>query len=220
MKYRNIMAAGLAMVWLWSSCSSVERLIGNGKDKLPGHKTQASVFSPDLGMTENIGEPLSGKTAVNLRKKVASDVRMIQKLKGTYVSAVREGEVIEITLPASVLFEPNDSVLWERAASTLRPLLRYADPTLYGRVIVAGYMDDTGSPAYTQHLSAIRADVIARWFQEKGAPGLQVVTYAFGSESPLFPNVSEVNRSRNRRIVLYLVPGTEMLNKARRGKFG
>ena len=214
------MAVCLATVWLCASCSSVERLIGNGKDKLSGRKTQTAAFSPHLGMADNIGEPLSGKVAVNLRKKVASDVKMIQKLKGIYVSTVREGEVIEITLPASILFEPNDSVLWERAALTLRPLLRYAEPTLYGRLIVVGYMDDTGSPDYTQRLSANRAAAVARWFQEKGESALQIVTYAFGSESPLFPNESEVNRNRNRRIVIYLVPGAEMLNKARRGKFG
>lgn len=218
MRYKYIIPVFFTVVFLLSSCAQVGRLVNSGK---PGiHKSMATQFSPDATMEANIGQPVTGKTAVNLRKKVASDMRMVQKLKGIDVSSVREGEVIRITLPASVLFEPNDSVLWGRAALTLRPLIRYADPSLYGRLVVAGYMDDTGSSAYTQRLSAVRAEAVARWFRAEGRPGVRIITYAFGSRDPLYPNISEVNRSRNRRIVLYLIPDEEMLVKARRGKFG
>lgn len=181
-------------------------------------KTVPVNLLPDATFEVNIGTPLTGKTAENVRIRVAKEVQMLQKLKGVKVSAVREGEVIRFVFPASVLFEPNDTVVWKRASLALRPLLRYMTEPDYNLMIVAGYMDDTGKPEYTQKISDARARAISRWFGGEGVKESSRMSYAFGSEHPVVENNSDYHRSQNRRIEIFLIPGTVMIEKARKGK--
>ena len=41
---------------------------------------------------------------------------------------------------------------------------------------------------------------------------------AQGSKNPLYSNTSEVNRDRNRRLEIYLVPGEELIWDAEKNK--
>ena len=51
-----------------------------------------------------------------------------------------------------------------------------------------------------------------------GAVPEYVVTYAQGSKNPLYSNTSEVNRDRNRRLEINLVPGEELIWDAEKNK--
>lgn len=134
------------------------------------------------------------------------------------IEAFRKKEVILITIPASELFAPNTSDLTATASKYLTPIMRYMkDPDMF-RVLLVMHTDNTGSSKYRDNITADRVDTVTTWFEEQGADTSFTFSYAFGDESPLVPNTSIENRDKNRRLEVYLMPGTKMLEAAKKGK--
>lgn len=134
------------------------------------------------------------------------------------IELYRKKEVILITIPASNLFAPNSTELSDRAAKYLKPIMRYIkDPDMF-RVLFVMHTDNTGSLQYRDNITADRVDAVAAWFDDQGADTSYTFSYAFGDEAPLVPNTSIENRDKNRRLEVFLMPGTKMLEEAKKGK--
>ncbi|MDE6697686.1 MAG: OmpA family protein [Muribaculaceae bacterium] len=134
------------------------------------------------------------------------------------IELYRKKEVILITIPASYLFAPNSTELSDRAAKYLKPIMRYMkDPDMF-RVLFVMHTDNTGSLQYRDNITADRVDAVAAWFDDQGADTSYTFSYAFGDEAPLVPNTSIENRNKNRRLEVFLMPGTKMLEEAKKGK--
>ncbi|BCI62157.1 putative uncharacterized protein [Tannerella sp. CAG:118] len=161
---------------------------------------------------------ISAKALPQIRKTVLQEMRRLYKIKQIKVSTVRNGEVIKVVIPMSQLFQPNDTTLWNRANLMLRPFIRYTQIPDYYHILIVAHSDDTGTQAYTENLTRIRAEAVKEWLLAYGAVPEYVVTYAQGSKNPLYSNTSEVNRDRNRRLEIYLVPGEELIWDAEKNK--
>ena len=134
------------------------------------------------------------------------------------IEAYRKKEVILITIPASELFAPNSIDLSDGASKYLNPIKRYMkDPDMF-RVLLVMHTDNTGSLQYRDNITADRVDAITAWFNDQGADTSYTFSYAFGDEAPLVPNSSIENRNKNRRLEVFLMPGTKMLEAAKQGK--
>lgn len=134
------------------------------------------------------------------------------------VEAYRNKEVLLITIPAHLLFAPNQTELRSGAEEYLRPIKRYLkDPDMF-RVMLVMHTDNTGSEEYRSQLTLDRVDSVFDWFEESGADTRYLFSYALGDDMPLLPNNSMENRRRNRRLEIYLVPGTKMVNEAKKGR--
>ncbi|MDE6547609.1 MAG: OmpA family protein [Muribaculaceae bacterium] len=134
------------------------------------------------------------------------------------IEAYRKKEVILITIPANVLFAPNSTELSDGAAKYLNPIKRYMkDPDMF-RVLLVMHTDNTGSSKYRDNITADRVDAVTAWFEDQGADTSFTFSYAFGDEAPLVPNSSIENRDKNRRLEVFLMPGTKMLEEAKKGK--
>lgn len=134
------------------------------------------------------------------------------------VEAFRNKEVTVITIPAHLLFDPNSTSLKKGADIYLNPIRRYMkNPDMF-RVLMVMHTDNTGSEQYRDEITADRVDAVMDWFDNHGSDTSFTFPYAFGDEMPLVPNTSFVNRDRNRRLEIYLMPGTKMLEEAKKGK--
>ncbi len=134
------------------------------------------------------------------------------------VEAYRNKEVLLVTIPAHLLFSPNDTELKTGAADYLSPIRRYLkDPDMY-RVMLVMHTDNTGSEHYREQLTADRVNAVFDWFDNSGSDTRYLFSYALGDDMPLRPNDSMENRDKNRRLEIYLVPGESMLNQAKKGK--
>lgn len=91
------------------------------------------------------------------------------------------------------------------------------DPDMF-RVLLVMHTDNTGSLQYRDNITADRVDAITAWFNDQGADTSYTFSYAFGDEAPLVPNSSIENRNKNRRLEVFLMPGTKMLEAAKQGK--
>lgn len=133
------------------------------------------------------------------------------------VEVMRDNEVIVITIPASQLFEPNDTVVTKVGQELLKPFQRMLKtPGLY-KILLVMHSDNTGSSAYTLNLTRQRVNAVFDWFDENGSVDY-VVPYALGDTDPLVDNNSVENRKINRRLEIYLVPEKIMLQQAKKGR--
>ncbi len=179
----------------------------------------------DLSFTEMLN-------SVQLDNKSADLIRRFQEKEGrtrlhnreynsknlSMVETYRNKEVLVVTIAASKLFAPNDTVLSNEAASMLAPLKRYLkEPDMY-RVLLVMHTDNTGSDKYREHLTEIRSAALFDWFVKEGCDTRYLFSYAYGDEMPLVENNTMNNRSKNRRLEVYLVPGKKMLEQAKKGR--
>ena len=123
-----------------------------------------------------------------------------------------------ITIPDHLLFAPNEIELKENAGDFLSPIRRYLkDPDMF-RVLLVMHTDNTGSEEYREQVTLERVNSIFEWFEESGSNTTYLFSYALADEMPLKPNNSMENRRGNRRLEVYLVPGSKMVEQAKAGK--
>ena len=79
------------------------------------------------------------------------------------------------------------------------------------------HSDNTGSDRYTLELTRSRVNAVFDWFDENGSVDF-VVPYALGATDPVNGNDSMDNRKNNRRLEIYLVPNSVMINQAKKGR--
>lgn len=134
------------------------------------------------------------------------------------VEAYRNKEVLLVTIPAHLLFNPNETRLKQGAADYLAPIRRYLkEPDMY-RVMLVMHTDNTGSEPYREQLTADRVNSVFDWFDTSGSDTRYLFSYALGDDMPLKPNDSMDNRAKNRRLEIYLIPGTKMVEQAKKGR--
>lgn len=178
----------------------------------------------ELDFIEMLNSVDVGKTS-SLIQKFQTKEGKNRLLNGKYnpggectVEAFRNKEVLLVTIPAHLLFDPNQTELRKGASDYLAPIRRYLkDPDMY-RVMIVMHTDNTGSEPYREQLTAERVDAVFEWFEESGSDTRYLFSYALGDDMPLRPNDSMDNRSRNRRLEIYLVPGTKMVEQAQKGR--
>ena len=140
------------------------------------------------------------------------------------VESFRNKEVLLITIPAHLLFGPNETDLLPSASEYLTPIRRYLrDADMY-RVLLVMHTDNTGSEEYREQITEDRVDAVFDWFDESGSDTRYLFSYAMSDDMPLTENGRDVendsmeNRDKNRRLEIYLMPGKKMVEKARTGR--
>lgn len=186
---------------------------------------QNDIDLEELNFAEMVNSvPLDEKSAELIRKFQEKEgrTRLYNKeynsKNGCTVETYRNKEVLLVTIPASQLFAPNDTVLRQSASALLSPLKRYLkDPDMY-RVLMVMHTDNTGSELYRDQLTEKRSDAVHEWFVAQGVDTSYLFPFAFGDDMPLVENTSMSNREKNRRLEVYLVPGEKMLEQAKKGR--
>jgi outer membrane protein OmpA-like peptidoglycan-associated protein len=114
----------------------------------------------------------------------------------------RPPHAIVATISSASLFAVGSAVLQPRAVAGLQrllPLLARAP----GHVEVAGYTDDTGSPAVNGPLSGARAEALEVWIEQTaGVQASRITSQGYGSQHPVASNGTAAGRALNRRVVV------------------
>ena len=133
------------------------------------------------------------------------------------VELMRDEEVVVVTIPASQLFNANDTVLTSVGMSLLKPFVKFLKNPGFYKMLLVMHSDNTGSDKYTLNLTRDRVNAVFDWFDENASVDY-VVPYALGDTDPIVDNNSMTNRKRNRRLEIYLVPEDGMIAQAKKGK--
>ncbi len=171
----------------------------------------------ELSLDENLVTPeIKNEKQADKIQDFQYDMAVAFKKSNYDVEIMRDNEVIVVTIPASLLFEPNDTVLTSLGESQLKPFLRMIKNPGFYKMLLVMHSDNTGSSEYTLNLSRQRVNTIFDWFDENASVDY-VVPYALGETDPIVDNNSVENRKRNRRLEIYLVPEKTMLQQAKKG---
>lgn len=190
----------------------------------PAAHTQRIDELDNMGMTEMINSVPTGRYS-ELVQKFQNKEGKTRLLNGKFgpksgcsVEALRNKEVLLVTIPASKLFAPNSIELLPEAGELLSPFRRYLkDPDMY-RVLLVMHTDNTGDDLYRTNITSYRADAVFDWFVNSGADTRYLFPYAVGDDMPLHNNTSFADRAANRRLEIYLVPGQKMIEQAKKGR--
>ena len=172
----------------------------------------------EMSLDENLMSPeIKNDRQADKIQEFQYDMAVAFKRTNYEVEIMRDDEVIVITIPASQLFNPNDTVLTELGEAQLKPFLRMIKNPGFYKLLLVMHSDNTGSSEYTLNLTRQRVNAIYDWFDENGSVDY-VVPYALGETDPIADNNSVENRKRNRRLEIYLVPEQTMLQQAKKGR--
>lgn len=137
---------------------------------------------------------------------------------GYKVETMRKGEIVIATIPTDKLFEPNDTVLSKSASQLLRPFLPYFKVPGKFKVVLAIHTDDSGSDSYLSSLSEKRIVALYDYFDNNASSTDALTGYPMAANEPLKENNSRVNRAENRRLEIYIVPDTGLIEEMKKSK--
>jgi outer membrane protein OmpA-like peptidoglycan-associated protein len=107
----------------------------------------------------------------------------------------------EVTLSDQATFEFDSAALREQARATLVDVVAaIRDGGLIGEIRVVGHTCDIGTAQYNQGLSERRARSVVEFLSSQGIAADEIRSEGRGLTEPRYPNDSEENRSRNRRV--------------------
>ncbi|RPE81587.1 OmpA family protein [Vulcaniibacterium tengchongense] len=129
-----------------------------------------------------------------------------ERMAGTGVDVVRQGNNITLNMPSNITFDFDKSNL----KPEFYPVLDNVANTLqeYNQTIVevAGHTDSVGSDAYNQKLSEQRANSVASYLMSRGLNRDRFIVVGAGESRPIASNDTEAGRAQNRRVEITLVP--------------
>jgi outer membrane protein OmpA-like peptidoglycan-associated protein len=163
-----------------------------------------------------LGAAIGGAAGNLIGKEMDKQARELKQAVPT-AEVQRIGEGINLTFDSKLMFPINSAVLSDSykddLAAAAEVLKKYPDTN----ILVEGHTDDTGSDAINNPLSQKRAQAVSSFLASQGvAPG-RLETKWFGSSQPKFPNDSEANRAKNRRVELAIYANDEMVADAKAG---
>jgi outer membrane protein OmpA-like peptidoglycan-associated protein len=104
-----------------------------------------------------------------------------------------------------ILFESNSDVFNEVSYAELERVVRLMKQNATLKIEIAAHTDDVGSAAYNMMLSIKRAESVAHFLNENKISETRYTTRGLGESQPVFPNDSDENRAKNRRVVLKIL---------------
>ena len=200
---------------IFSSLFILLPFISHAQTELDEMTKEELLFSLALGKQAPLIKKFQEKEATRLLNNNYSPNK-----NGCNIETMRGGEVIIITIPTDLLFLPNERDLVNDCDNLLSPIQRYLKTPDFYRVLLVMHTDNTGSETYTDELSLDRVDAVFEWFETHNTNTAYLFPTASGASEPLYGNKnnSVQNRTKNRRLEIYLIPGKEMLRQAKLGR--
>jgi outer membrane protein OmpA-like peptidoglycan-associated protein len=142
------------------------------------------------------------KLEIKVRQDNPIEISLKKKPKNPLVT-LNKGEItirqqIQFAVDSAVILPTSSGLLTEIADVLLKnPRIR--------RVEVQGHTDTSGNPVHNMKLSEDRAASVVAWLTAHGVATERLVAKGYGDTKPLVPNVTELNRQRNRRVQFIIV---------------
>lgn len=151
------------------------------------------------------------KQAIEQQRDSESKAARIKAAEGEFIASLKTfGTVaktergIVLTLPESLWTGTRSSTFVPQADGKLTSLAEILVNNRDYRISVESHTDNAGDPSMVQSMTEKRSYLIADKFASLGIDEGRIVAKGYGASSPLFPNTTAANRSKNRRLVVVL----------------
>lgn len=167
----------------------------------------ASSSKKDRGKGALIGAAAGGAVGGGIGYYMdQQEAELRQRLQGTGVQVVRQGDQIQLVMPGNITFDTGRAEVkasFYPVLNSVVVVLKEFDET---RIEVAGHTDSTGSLELNQRLSEERAASVAAYLGGQGVTSGRLQSVGFGPRYPLASNTTAEGRSQNRRVELRILP--------------
>jgi outer membrane protein OmpA-like peptidoglycan-associated protein len=109
------------------------------------------------------------------------------------------------TVLNNIFFDLDKYDLKEKSIIELSKVIDFLKTNPEVRIRISGHTDNQGSPEYNIQLSLRRAESVYNYLVNNGIALARLEFKGYGQEKPAYPNDSEENRSRNRRIEFEII---------------
>ena len=114
-----------------------------------------------------------------------------------YVVPIKPGVSVPIN---NIFFETGKALLASSSSLELERLASILKAHPNVKIEVGGHTDNVGADESNMLLSKQRATAVTTFLQGSGVSAARMVSVGYGETKPSFPNDSDANRSRNRRV--------------------
>jgi OOP family OmpA-OmpF porin len=109
------------------------------------------------------------------------------------------------TVLNNVFFEFDKYDLQEKSITELTRVVDFLKSNPGIRIKISGHTDDQGTAVYNKQLSLLRARSVYNYLVSNNIAANKIEYTGYGQEKPAFPNDSDINRSKNRRIEFEII---------------
>ncbi|MDZ4759911.1 MAG: OmpA family protein [Alphaproteobacteria bacterium] len=152
-----------------------------------------------------VGAIAGGGVGVYMDKQEAE---LRRQTAGTDIGVIRNGNQIELRMPADVTFAVNQANI----QSQFYPALNDVATTLVGypstSIDIVGHADADGADAYNQDLSERRANSVKNYLVGRGVQSVRILATGRGESQPVASNTTVSGKAQNRRVQVVLTPVT------------
>lgn len=202
---------------IFNSCKNMTNaqkgvLIGAGAGGAAGGIIGNSKGNTALGAI--LGATIGGLAGGLIGQKMDKQAAEIEKkIPGAEVKRVGEG--INVTFESGVLFAFDKYDLTNDAKGKIGELSKILNeyPDTYVRV--EGHTDSAGTESYNMNLAGNRASAVVQELRTHDITGGRIKMESFGEKQPKFPNDTEQNRAKNRRVEFAIYANEKMKKEAR-----
>jgi outer membrane protein OmpA-like peptidoglycan-associated protein/outer membrane protein assembly factor BamB len=170
------------------------------KEEVSGGKFEVEV--PKEGKTDLVfSSPGYTFKTITLPDEKAIDDLSLQPLELS-LSRVKKGERLKVE---SIHFKTESANLEPGSLSTLNTLLDMLRQNPNVKIEIEGHTDSTGTSAFNQKLSVLRAESVADWLIRNGISSTRMKTRGYGDTRPVADNKTPEGRRKNRRTEILIV---------------
>ncbi len=102
--------------------------------------------------------------------------------------------------PPIILFEFNKALLRDDCVEGLSDIIEFFKKNTALTIVLEGYTDNVGSPAYNRKLSLKRASAIKKYFVSRGISAKRISIKGYGEAKPIGTNETAEGKTKNRRV--------------------
>lgn len=137
-------------------------------------------------------------TKLDLRKKLP------RKIEAKLQSVKDQSIVLN-----NIVFETNSFNLNTLSYVELNKLVTYLQSNETLKVEISAHTDSSGGDAYNLKLSSLRANSVANYLQDNSILKDRLVANGYGESQPKYPNNSQINMAKNRRVEFKILNSTK-----------
>lgn len=169
--------------------------VGAGVGALVGGEKGALIGAGIGGAT---GAAAGGYMDIQARK-------LREKLAGTGVQVLRDGDNVRLIMPNKITFNTNESVILPSGNAVLDSVALVANEYDKTKLQVIGYTDSSGNDKINIPLSQRRAQAVVAYLGLRGVAANRMSAYGAGASNPIASNDTAEGKAQNRRVEIMLI---------------
>ena len=225
-KIKKYAIFSLISVGLLSGCDAVKNANNQQKGSVIGAAGGAilgAVIGNNVGTKGDggalgavIGGAVGGAAGNIIGNKMDKQAQRIeQEIPGAEVKRIDDGIVVNFDENSGVYFATDKYNINAKSEETLNGLSKVMREYPETNILVVGHTDNTGSANYNMTLSKNRAQAVTNYLTTNGLSAGRFTTQWYGEEQPKYDNSTAEGRSKNRRVMLAIVPNQQMKEEAK-----